>query len=300
MRAVLPALLLFAFLAGCSRDAGETTTAPSVPMASAEQIAAVTAHPPWLRDHLPAATIAYIRLPAPWALIGAPSGRSSDAMYANAAHVEALRLQRDALLRDPLISGLGAAPLKLLMAQASPIEIAVQGAAGAAGPGSNVLVAVKLAVTDAAEAAKLIGEVAGLADLSFDSEGNASLAGSGAPVFLHFVEAESRLLLLGGMFATAEALKALVAESASTQGPHRMRGLEQQIDAHGQGLVLWADLPALKPLMAMGMQPEHEWLRPLVENGKALALGFGSAGGTGPIIVAARQRHPSGARQRVG
>lgn len=277
----------------CSRDAEplqpaktpEQIAHPAPVMASSDAVANATAHPAWLREHLPAASIGYVRIPALWAMAGAPRGRASDAMYAATTQVEAFRQVREALMRDPLLASLGEAPLKLLMAQASPVEVAVLGIGNQASPGSNVVASVRLDTADSAAAAAMLGSVIDMPELSFDAEGFASLQDSGAPVFLHFAPQTQRLTVLGGMFGSLDALRAVLAETATPNPAHPMRALEQHIDSEGHGLLLWLDVPAIRPLLADTLPPEHAWLKPALEQGKALALGFGSANGKGRIAL---------------
>ncbi|MFN3986794.1 MAG: pilin [Rhodocyclaceae bacterium] len=300
MRATPLLLALSLALVGCSggsdtaapaataerNDRAEAAqSGPSVPMATPGANGAAGAPPPWLRDHLPQSAIAYLRVPAPWALIGSSGGRASDAMYTSEAYIAALRGQRDGLEREPTLAALGSAPLKLLLAQDSALEVAVLGTGGFASPGSNVLASVRLRTTDPATAAQLVGEALSAPGLTFDADGHASLDQVGVPLFLHFDAANARLMLLGGMYASADTLRTLRAEVANPNPGHAMRGLEQQIDAAGHGMVLWADIPALKPTLALGIQPQYEWLRPVLDQGRALALGFGSADGKGRMAL---------------
>jgi hypothetical protein len=60
-------------LGACSHD-----NAPSkVDAAALKQAQEQLSQPAWLRQHLPARTVAYLRVPSPWGLIGgAPNGRA--------------------------------------------------------------------------------------------------------------------------------------------------------------------------------------------------------------------------------
>ena len=101
MRLILPAALIASTLAlvACGRDgdrdrvpspflASPATTLP-VERASGAELAAAATRPAWLRERLPAATIAYLRVPAGWAPFSTPDGREQDVMLSNAGHATA-------------------------------------------------------------------------------------------------------------------------------------------------------------------------------------------------------------------
>ncbi|WP_395792634.1 pilin [Aquimonas sp.] len=286
MRIRLLACALVATLSACSSDPAAVPT-PSVPMASAAEIAEASAHPPWLRERLPADTIAYARVPSLWGVLAAPSGRAGDAMHSNQAAVDAVLALRKAFISDALMLKLGDGPLQLIEASASPIELAVVAPGKAASPAASALFSVRLKAADAAAAAQLVNAATGghLGALSFDDAGNASLDAGGTPLYLHYRADQQRLFVLAGMFANEEQLKLLISKVGAAKDTHVMRGLERRIDDGGQGGVLWFDMVAARPLLLSALPPEHAWLSPTLEGAKALALGWGHSDGHGSLAL---------------
>lgn len=295
------ALLL---LPACQKDdPNGTGSAPQVPMASAEAIAKHTAAAPWLREHLPADTIAYLRLPSPWGLLAAPSGRASDPVYANAAHIEAWGKIRSALVADPLLKELTGPTPALLDAMASPLEVAVVAQGKLASPAAHVLISVQLRVSDAAQAAELLAASMpeGMPAPVFDADGHAELQAGQAKLLLHFDRDARRLRLLTGMFANGPGFRTLLEEVDQPPRVHPMHAQEQRIDAFGQGLLLWLDMAAMRPLLQGGLSPEQAWLQPVLEQANGLVLGWGSAQGRGQMgLRVAFDSAPWGAYLRSG
>ncbi|HEX2941623.1 MAG TPA: hypothetical protein VHO91_11285, partial [Rhodopila sp.] len=65
-------------IAACHRDDAATGPA-TVDAATLQRAQDALSQPAWLRSHLPSTTVAYLRIPSPWGLIGAvPDGRSLD------------------------------------------------------------------------------------------------------------------------------------------------------------------------------------------------------------------------------
>ncbi len=286
MRMRLLACALVLTLSACTKDPATVST-PSVAMASAAAIAEASAHPPWLRERLPADTIAYARVPSLWGVLAAPGGRAGDAMHSNQAAVDAVVALRKAFVSDELMLKLGDGPLQLIEALASPIELAVVAPGKAASPAASALFSVRLKVADAAAAAQLINAVTGdsLGALSFDDAGNASLDAGGAPLYLHYRVDAQRLFVLAGMFATEDQLKLLMRDVDAAKDTHAMRSLERRIDDGGQGSVLWFDMAAARPLLLSSLPPEHAWLSPTLAGAKALALGWGHSDGHGRLAL---------------
>lgn len=72
-RRLLPATILAAsaVLGACHRDQAPSADASAIKHAQ-EQLS----QPAWLLQHLPAHTVAYLRIPSPWGLLGAvPNGQ---------------------------------------------------------------------------------------------------------------------------------------------------------------------------------------------------------------------------------
>lgn len=273
-----------ALMVGCGSDTAEQSAQSSLPMADPATIEAATASAPWLRERLPADSIGYIRIPSPWGMLGAPSGRRSDAIHANPASAQAISQIRQATAADPWLSELSAGAAPLLESLASPIEVAVVAAGKMASPAAHVLISVKLNQTDPAQVAALFSGL-GDAQLSpeFDDAGRASVDLGGSSAFLAFDADQQRLTVLVGMFANANALTTLLAEIADAEDVHPMRGAEQAIDAVGQGLLVWVDMAALRPILLGSLEPDQQWMKPVLEQLNEVAIGWGSADGLGQL-----------------
>jgi type II secretory pathway pseudopilin PulG len=280
-------LFLFLLLAAtaCSRDTEHST---SVPMADVATQVKVFSADAWLRDRLPADTIAYLRIPSPWRVLTGPGGKDSDRMFQSQAYVAAIDKMRKDMAADGL-SGEAAVPLMgLLYRLGSPVEIATIAAGRLASPATNVYATLILDYPDSAALGVVLGQALSLAaPPSFDAEGYAELALGTAPSFLHFDTASKRLSILGGMYANLDALKALRKSLDEAKvGPQAELALEREIDAGGHGLVLWADIEALRPIL--GMAATDEYARMALDQVKRVAIGWGSVDGHGRISVRAQ------------
>lgn len=282
-------LLLIMFtlslLVGCSDEKaslGNPAANSQVAMADEAAQRAAFSESPWLRDRLPPDTIVYARLPSPWRSALGPAGKTNDRMFQSQAYVEAVSKLRADIAKDPL-SGEAALPLTgLLYRLGSPVEIAVVAAGRLASPAANVFVTLTLDYADAAALGKVLGEAMGGATLAFDADGYATLPNAGAPGFLHFDASSKRLSALGGMYANLDALKAM--RKAIAEGKVEPRAelvLEREIDGHGDGLVLWADVEALRPIL--GAAVTDDTARKLLDQTKRIALGWGSVDGHGRL-----------------
>ena len=123
---LLAAVAAVSFMAGCGRSPEPAATSPAT---TATSTTAAFASPPWLRQHLPEHTVAYLRLPSLWGLLSAPNQRGADAMYGNPAHEKVIAQLRQALAgnavtADILGSDSADRVLRALSSVQAPIEIA--------------------------------------------------------------------------------------------------------------------------------------------------------------------------------
>ncbi|MGP1667313.1 MAG: hypothetical protein ACTS5I_15690, partial [Rhodanobacter sp.] len=126
-------------LGSCDRDQAVAKVDAKAVQQAQDQLA----QPAWLRAHLPAHTVAYLRIPSPWSVIGGvPDGRPLDAATASAANLKAVAAIRTAIGKDPVLadSGVAAYLLPLLVDMRSPLEAAAVDALGFMSPNSQVLV----------------------------------------------------------------------------------------------------------------------------------------------------------------
>lgn len=268
---------VFVLLSTCSNDAPGPKASE---IATPERLAAVFSDHPWLRERLPADAIAYVRIPSPWRMVFGPAGKATDQMFASPEYVEAIGSLREQLERDPLIGAAAGAPMGLLYKLASPLEITVLAAGRMASPAANVLATARIEVDDTAALGALIAGLTGAAT-QFDAEGYATVSG-GAPAFMHFDASSKRLLLLSGMYANLESLKTVRTQiAAEPPKPRPALALEREIDAYGQGLVVWLDVEAVRPIASSMPGFEEPLAKALLGQVKTTAIGWGSVAGHG-------------------
>lgn len=287
---LLAAASALSFVAGCGQRAGQPE-GPTVATAGTQAVS--FASPPWLRQHLPGDTIAYLRLPSLWGLLSAPNQRGADAMYANPAHDKVIGQLRQAVAGNAVTASfLGSDTtdrvLKVLSSVQAPVEIAFVASGKVASAAALALVSTAFEGKDPAAVSALLDSVlenAGFPSLRFGADGFAvATATNGATAAAHFDGASGRLDLLAGMGASRTRLQTLLDE-ARDEGPrpHAMHALEQEIDAGGQGLLLWIDAPSVKPYLLASLAPDNRWLGHLVERTGAFAFGWGGVGGHGRL-----------------
>lgn len=232
---------------------------------------------PWLRANLPADTVFYARLPSPWGLLLAPDGRGLDAARTHPSITTAVRVIRDAFLRDPEFAAGGMAMWRVLLSHwAGPAEFALVAPDRIPGPQSRVLVSLPLSgVADAKALAGLFG-AAGLPAPELDAAGYGLAAG----IPLYFDRHSGRLLLLAAG-STVEQLKAVQAGLKPAAAP--FADDEALLDRSGQGGYLWLDLVSVRALAAAGalQDPSMQALSTLASKGQSFSFGFGSAGEKG-------------------
>lgn len=279
-------------LAACHRDDAGSATPKTVGHAALEKAQNALSQPAWLSHHLPATTVAYLRIPTPWGIIGAvPDGRSLDQVTASETNLKTIAGLREAIARDKVLADSGAAAylIPLMVDLRSPIEAVASDPIGVMSPGTQVLVTMRLAQHTAAEVAARFAALGPAMTLAhpFDAHGDSQLP-TGAPV--HFDAASQRLfLLLGRQPASGTQLSALLASlaGASTDTPaaKAIATQERTIDDSGEGLFGWASLHGVGslatgtiPQQAVGTLPGD-----LLSKADGVAFGAGSVDGHGTM-----------------
>ena len=98
--------------------------------------------PAWLRQHLPAQTVAYLRLPSPWGMLGGvPNGRPLDAALSTKANLDVVAKLRETLAKDKVLADAKVGPvLNLLLGDLrSPLEVTLIDPLGIPSPTSRVV-----------------------------------------------------------------------------------------------------------------------------------------------------------------
>lgn len=289
------AILAVLLLAGCSRDGEVASTAG----ADQDVIAQHIASPPWLRDRLPVDTIGYVRLPSPWGLLAAPNGKAPDAMFASQAHVDAIAALRAGFAANPILAkvlGTDAADdvIRALNAVAGPIELAIVSPGKIATPAAQALISTSLTTRDPAVAAAHLAALSADTSIAFDKDGFAALTMGDAPVFAHFDAGSGRLHLLTGASAQAAQLPQLLSGMETDDGKeHASRALEREIDASGQGVVVWVDAQSIKPWLMTTLTDDTLWMRHVFEQTQAIGYGWGGVDGHGRLTLRLQLKDPT-------
>jgi hypothetical protein len=272
--------------------------APSADPQAVAAAQAALSSPAWLRQHLPAQTVAYVRIPSPWGMLNAvPNGRPLDAALSAKAHLEAIGKIRDALSKDTLLAELKVAPaLNLLLGDLrSPVEIALVDPLGIPSPSSRMMATalVDYPSVDALNArlASLAGDEKLLA-APLDAQGNGMLAGGSAAV--HFDAAQHRLWLASTVPVgknepmDAQALTGIAADiykaNASTVPP-LLSALEARIDTSGEGFFGWVTVRGIGAVAAAqaGDSPLGKLPADFASKADAIAFGAGTVNGRGQL-----------------
>lgn len=284
-RRILPATILAActLLSACHRDKTPSADAGAISRAQ-EQLS----QPAWLRQHLPARTVGYLRIPSPWGLLGAiPNGRPLDTALASEQHLKAVAALREAIAKDKLLAEAGAAPfmLALMSDLRGPLEIAAVDPLGMPSPGSTLLASTPLEQRDATKLNARFAQLGGALKLStpLDAHGDGALA-SGE--LLHFDAASGRLFVLMARSAAnagtvdRSTLNALLDEVKNPKAADvvaKVAEQEQQIDASGQGLFGWVSTHGIGGVAASAIPADNVGTLPGDFTAKTESVAFGWA-----------------------
>ena len=243
---------------------------------------------PWLRTVLPEQTLAYLRVPNLWGVLGAPKGTALDTLQsapANAALFAELRAGLQNTWLTPLSDVWGAVPELLLGELSSPLEAAALMPVDETAAGPQVLLTGTLqADTLAAAQAVLERIISSEPQLQWgeplNDAGEGLILIMGQPVQVYYQLPEQRLFMLGGVELVPAALSRL-STRLQTRSNHPMYALEAEIDASGQGLFLWIDAASAAQIAASVAPPPV--LMMLQLSGaleiQQLAMGMGASAG---------------------
>ena len=276
-------------LAACHKK-DEAPAADPKAVAAAQ---AAIASPAWLRQHLPAQTVAYLRLPSPWAVMGGvPNGRPLDAALSVKANLDAVAKLRETIAKDKVLADAKVGPvLNLLLGDLrSPVEIALIDPLGIPSPTSRV-VATGLFSFDSVDAlnARLASLNAPLLAAPLDAHGNGKLASGGG---VRYVVAEHRLWVTQSMQQpsdehTIDELVAMFGKSSPTTAPATLGALEANIDNSGEGLFGWATIRGIGAVAAnqAGESPLGKLPTDFASKADAFAFGSGTVDGHGQFRI---------------
>jgi hypothetical protein len=106
---------------------------------------------PWLREQLPAATLAYQRIPHPLALLAIPKGNTLDTALGSEANIQNLVRIQEGLIGD---LGVELPPARLLAHLRAPIEAVVVSA-----PGPSAMITTTLSLRSNADFEAIVAEL---------------------------------------------------------------------------------------------------------------------------------------------
>jgi len=282
-------------LAACHKK-DEAAAADPKAVAAAQ---AAIASPAWLRQHLPAQTVAYLRLPSPWNVIGGvPNGRPLDAVLSVKANLDAVAKLRDAIAKDKVLADAKIGPaLNLLLGDLrSPLEIALIDPLGIPSPTSRIVVTGSFSF-DSVDTfnARLASLDAPLLVAPLDAKGNGKLASGGS---VRYVVAEHRLWVTQSLQQpsdehTIDELVDTFGKSSPNTAPATLGALEAHIDTSGEGLYGWATIRGVGAVAAnqAGESPLGKLPTDFASKADAVAFGSGTVDGRGQfrIVVHAPQ-----------
>ncbi|SHM11884.1 pilin [Rhodanobacter sp. OK091] len=278
-------------IAGCHR--GQSPA--KVDAASIQRAQDQLSQPAWLRGHLPASTVGYIRIASPWGMLGAaPSGRPLDAVMASEQNLKAIAALRDALAKDKTLADAGATPylLPLLADLRSPVEVAMIDPIGTMSPNTQMLVTMRMAqksVVDLNARFAQFNAPALKLTAPLDSNGDGRLA-IGTP--LHFDVTSGRLFALASRQPVEPVtLTTLIVELAQTKpdsdAGKAIAAQEQQIDQSGQGTFAWISLHGLGGVAAGAIPAQSVGTLPgdLTSKAESVTFGAGTVDGHGRLRI---------------
>jgi Tfp pilus assembly major pilin PilA len=295
---MLSAAIIAALASAACHKKDEAAAADPAAVAAAH---AAISSPAWLRQHLPAQTVSYVRIPSPWSMLGGvPNGRPLDAALSMKANLDAVAQVRDAIAADKVLADAKAAPvLSLLLGELrSPVEVALIDPLGIPSPSSRVVATAVLSFDSVAAFNARVASMPGTPPLlaaPLDAQGNGQLASGGA---VRYVVGEHRLWLTQALQQPSDAhalddVIATVAKATTDTAPATLSSLEARIDTSGEGLFGWASIRGIGGVAAAQTNSAVFGKLPgdFASKSDAFAFGGGTVDGRGQfrLIVHAPQ-----------
>ncbi len=280
------------FLAACDQES---------PATGAEQVAQQSAayqqrvsdyqvsNVAWLKDRLPARTLAYARIPLPWDLINQPKGDILHPIQDGSAHRKELASIRESMIErySSMLPAEAQEIFSLIIGHIdSPIEMAVlEPNDGSVMP--NVVLGTTLSGYDNARFGALLQRLIDMAAgqvriiTPYNAEGLITLVVGPAPLYVKFSEQDGRLLLVSGMSANDELIKGFFTRDTIDLEHYAVGRFESSIDVSGRHLAAWVDIDGLYNMMSYQLTAEQKQKLQLLEVDKMDYLWMGSASRNG-------------------
>lgn len=243
---------------------------------------------PWLYKVVPDNITAYARIPHPLFYFAATQS-PQDSLYKNADYRDAIGKITDKIVQyvgDSSIKPQDKQLISLLLSQLkAPVELTLTAIPADLSSPPALLIASKLGFSEQEDFAREFLSLFKKLPISIDSQaegkGSFVINPHGIPGSYQYDAASGKLLLLIG--GDTELLSSLIA--APEAGESKLPQITKQIDATGQGLLLWArppagllaSVPQMLPPVASAAKQWFSRLR--LDSLQELALGFGDAGG---------------------
>ncbi len=207
----------------------------------------------WMREKLPARTLAYLRIPTIWNLFFEAKVDALHSVQKLEAHKNQIQKLKDSLVNN--YSGL--LPLEaqlpfsiLLKNMVTPLEIAVLNAKdGSMIP--NVMLATTLKNTSRKALRSMIetlmqksrGKIRILED--FNDAGQLKMMLVMSPLFVSFDETNGKLILLSGLSASQKELDEILAQKQHDPALNDIFAFENRVDVAGQNSEIWLNIHAI-------------------------------------------------------
>ncbi|MCF6318632.1 MAG: hypothetical protein L3J83_05010, partial [Proteobacteria bacterium] len=207
----------------------------------------------WLRDKLPAETLAYLRIPTFWQLFLEAKADVLQSVQKLDVHISQIEKIQQGFAETysnmlPLEAQL---PFKTLIKNMStPLEIAILNATdGSMVP--NGLIATTLKDTSTEQLNELFALISQHSGSQFkvlqefDDQGQGKFMASMMPVFASFNKKSGQLALLTGITASVKQLQELLAQKQHAAELDHIIAFENSVDEAGKNIELWLNIAAI-------------------------------------------------------
>lgn len=247
---------LLVFLSAC--DSQKQTIAVQAVYEKIENVA-------WLREKLPAETLAYFRIPTVWGLFFGNKGDVLQPLQKLAVHKSQINAIRQGFVEtyNQMIPQSAQLPFKtLLTSMTTPLEIAIINASdGSMVP--NGLIATTLnnySIKELNDLFALIEQQSGSQFKilqAFDDQGQGRFMAAMMPVFIFFDEKTGKLLMLTGITASVKQLQTIAASQKHAAELDAIFAFENSVDEAGKNIEMWLNIAAIYK-QNQGMIPPSE------------------------------------------
>ncbi len=219
----------------------------------------------WLREKLPAETLAYLRIPTFWGLFLEAKADVLHPVQKLDAHVSQIEKIKQGFVDtySNMMPSEAQLPFKTLIKNMStPLEVAILNATdGSMVP--NGLIATTLKDTSTEQLNDLFALISQLSGSQFkviqalDDQGQGKFMASMMPVFASFNNKSGQLALLTGITASAKQLQALLSQKQHAAELDHIFAFEDSVDVSGKNIEFWLNIAAIYK-QNQGMIPASE------------------------------------------